>query len=345
MAMEANRTSWEQSIALCREAEQALGVASGRAAKAVCMAAEMFVCMGDFKAAQAELKRVDKVYGLVIDDDTAAEVNRLMGWIEYFQGNLMQAKEQFEKCIEISKKTGVPEINHRIQHFLGRVYFDLSELTTQRELKYLRLQASKEYFERGYEYDRRWGGELNWAYALMSKAQILQKNNQWSDVRKLWKQAKEHSRYEITVAINVDLAEARLDLRDNVLEGPKSVAQEALNIWTDRKYAEGVALALQILGEIAYRKNDTGQALELYTAALCVYPFPDYSRSRLSVKMVDELSVSILHHDGFESYQKLLQQIRENAKTKQGPFSCLDQIPVNRDADIENILGNLTGKV
>jgi tetratricopeptide (TPR) repeat protein len=327
--------SWEKAIPLFREAENAFGVASSQAARAALEAAQALVNLCDYDKAQAELLRIENTYRSIIDPETEAEWYRINGWLDYYQGDFAQAEKWLLSTVEIAKRTGVDRLADF--HFLGRLYCDWGQVRRQQQEASSLFHKAEVFFDTAYKLQHKEGPDVSRAFDLFRKAQLLQAQHNRQKAQKLRTMARQMFDRDLAV-LHVDLEEARLDLEDGETRKPKLRAEKALKGWAQIKYAKGMSDALRVLGVSEWIHGKPAQALELYAAALCIYPFENHlGNQKLWVSIVDLYS-EIICKEGRKAYRSLMRRIQEFAEGQQGYFSYLANVSADRSADIARVL-------
>jgi len=304
------------------------------------MTAQMLLNLGDYDKTREEVIRIQHTYGSIMDPETEAELHRIRGWLDYYQGNFAQSENWFRKCLGIAEQTGIERIGDSAQHFLGRVYCDWGQTFRQKQEVDLLLHKAEAQFDKALEIHRRWGDEFPIAFDLLRKAQLRRVQSNWQDAKQLRDKARQIFGRDLGV-LHVDLEEARLALEDGEIRAPRLKAEEALRGWAQVKYAKGMSDALRILGTLEYIQGEPEQALELYVVALCIYPFEGHlDNRRLWTEISDIYSVMVYQGDR-SGYHKLVQRIQESVKSQQGYFSFLNNVSADRSADIARIFNRL----
>jgi tetratricopeptide (TPR) repeat protein len=327
--------SWEKAIPLFREAEDAFGVASSQAARAALEAAQALVNLCDYDKAQAELLRIEYTYRSIMDPETKAEWYRIRGWLDYYQGDFAQSEEWLTNTIKIAEQTGIDRLADF--HFLGRLYCDWGQVCHQQQKASLLFHKAEVLFDRAYELQHRQGDDVSKAFDLFRKAQLLRAQHNWQEADKLRTEARQIFDRDLAV-LHVDLEEARLDLEDGETRRPKLRAEKALRGWAQIKYAKGMSDSLRVLGFSEFIQGKVDQALELYAAALCIYPFENHSENQKLWISISNLRSDIIRKEGRKAYQTLMRRIQEFAEGQQGYFSYLANVSADRSADIARVL-------
>lgn len=332
--------SFTEAIPLLRAAEQVLGVGSNLAAYAACQLGHTFLLIGDYQQAQVEAQRIQTTYGAIMDPETQAEYYRLQLWLAYYLGNYLQSEHWLKARIQLAEQAGIERLAD--PHFLGRTYYEMGQLTPQKQAADVYLAKAVQCFEQSYQLNRKWGNELDRAYDWFRKAQVLQVQRQWSDAKTLRRQAGHIFRTERSVAIlHVELEEARLALEDGNLRIPQEKAEAVLHGWVDFNYTKGVADALQVLGDVAYVQGNVEQAFEIFAARQCVYPFDTHPSTRAVWEDVNQLRAELAQREGGPTYQNVLRHLEELATNRQGYFSYLDTLAVDRSQDVTHLFRRL----
>lgn len=332
--------SFTEAIPLLRTAEQVLGTGSNLAAYAACLIGHTYILVSDFRQAQAEAQRIEITYGPIMDPETKAEFYRLQLWLAYYLGNYLQSEHWLKARIQLAEQTGIERLSD--PHFLGRTYYELGQLAPQKQAADVYFAKAVECFEQSSQLNRKWGDELNLAYDWFRKAQVLQAQGQCSDAKSLRRQAGHVFRTERSVAnLHVELEEAKLALEDGNLRISQEKAGTVLHGWVDFNYTKGVADALKVLGDVAYVQGHVEQAFEIFAVRLCVYPFDTHPSTRQVGEDVNHLHDVLTRREDGPSYQNVLRHLQEVATNRQGYFSYLNALAVDRSQDVEHLFSRL----
>lgn len=338
-----NHALHEQAIPVFRMVEEVLGAGSSQAAFAACMMAQMFINLGDYHSTETEVVRIENTYRLAMDLETRAELYRIRTWLDYYQGNYTQAEQWSLKRIKLGEEGGIERLKN--PHFTGRIYYDLGCLCSGTKETAQLLHQAELCFDYSYQINQRWGDEPNRAFDLFRKAQVLQAQGEGTDAKQLRTQAREMfmdgSVLGSIAVLNIDGEEMRLLLEDGNVKLTKRKAEDVLSSWARLKYPKGIGDSLQVLGELAYVENDLERALEIFVTRLCIYPYDNYSSSCLVLEEVYNIQRELVQREGRQFYQEMLHRIEQLAKHRQGYFSYLDQIAVDRSADLDRVLSRL----
>lgn len=338
-----HRAAFAEAIPLFREAEQILGQSASLAAYAGCMIAQLFLNLGDLHKAQEEAKRVHTLYAAVMDPKTQSELYRIRNWVDYYQGHYSDAERWLREVVRIGEEGGLPQ--QTSLHFLGRAYYDVGCHSGTRQEATRLFQQALVYFDHSYKLNRRFGTESNQAFELFRKAQVLYRLGNGQDATRLRVRARQMfqdgSVAGSIAVLNIDLEEMRLLLEEGhtARVGPKT--EDVLQGWAQWKYPKGIGDSLKILGDLAYVNGDLPQALELFTARLCIYPYDAYPSSRQVWDEVKQLRRELIRQEGRKGYHALLHRLDDLAKHRQGYFSYLNQIVPDRSADVTRVLRSL----
>jgi len=338
-----NRAAHQAAIPLFRAAAQVLGTGSGQAAFAGCLIAQMFLNLGDYQQAQVEADQVQNTYSAVMDTETKAELYRIKNWVAYYRGHYPQSEQWLRERIKLGAEGGIERLTN--PHFLGRVYYDLGcQAQSKKEADRLFQQAAV-CFDQAYQIALRWADDHNQAFDRFRKAQVLQMQGQWQDAQTLRTQAKQvFSNGSIAGSIallHVTLEEAKLLLEEGQIAGPKSKTEEVLRGWVQVKYPKGIGDALKVLGDLEYMQGNLECALQIFAARLCIYPCDHYPSNRQVWSEVHNLQWEIVRREGRNFYQQMIHRIQQLAEHRQGYFSYLDSITVDRGDDIARVMDKL----
>jgi tetratricopeptide (TPR) repeat protein len=333
------RHSWVEAIPVFRKAENILGPASSQAARDACRAAQLLTNLGDYGEARKEISQVQRVYGPVMDPETEAEAHRIRGWLDYYQGNLAESETWLSNCLRIAKETGIERIGESAQHFLGRLYCVWGQVC-QKEAHVLFHRAQMQ-FDKAYQLHLRFGTEGDRAFDLFRNAQLLRVQRQWREARQLRRRARQMFGGDLAI-LHIDLEEARLALDDNEERISQLKAEGALSGWAQINYAKGMACALQVLGDWEWSaRGKLDKALELFVAALCIYPFQNNLSNRQLLTRVAEVSDIVHREEGEKNYERLVWRIQGQAEGREGCFSYLSRVSADRSADVAEVLSRL----
>jgi tetratricopeptide (TPR) repeat protein len=328
------------AIPLLRSAEEVLGTGSSLAAYAACQIGHTFVLIGDNRQAQAEAQRIQTTYGAIMDPETKAEFYRLQLWLEYYLGNYLQSAQWLKTRIQLGEKTGIERLTD--PHFLGRTYYEMGQLASQKQEADIYFAKAVQCFDQSYQLNRKWGNELDRAYDWFRKAQVLQAQRQWSEAKRLRQQAGHIFRVEHSVALlHVELEDAKLALLEGNDHLAKEKAETVLQGWVKFNYTKGIADALKVIGDVASMQGQIEQAFEIYTVRLCVYPFDTHPRTREVWEEIHGLQADLAHREDGPSYQNVLHYLQELATNRQGYFSYLDTLAVDRSSDVAHLFDRL----
>lgn len=339
-----DRSLWKDALTFFRKAEDVLlGTASSEAARAACYAALMHAELGDYERAQKEVIRIQHTYKSILDPETEEVLYRVKAWVNYYQGNFIQAERWFRECLKIAERTGHERIGETAQHFIGRVYLDWGQTLGQKEKANVLFHKAKVNLEKSYQLHLKWGfGEGERAFDFFRKAQLLRVEHKWHEARQLRNKARHMfvSRYPYNI-LHVDLEEAMLALENGEIRTPKLKAEEALKRWAHINKSSGMADALKILGDLECTLGKPDLALEPYVAALCIYPYENNLSNRQLRAKITDICLDIIHREGRKAYHKLRLHIHELAENRQGSFSYLNNVTADRSADIPRVLSRL----
>jgi tetratricopeptide (TPR) repeat protein len=228
---------------------------------------------------------------------------------------------------------------------LGRIYYDLGCQCQRKQEGNQFFHKAYLYFDQSYRINLKWGDEHNRAFDLFRKAQVQQMEHNWRDARALRSQARQTfgdgSVGGSMALLHIELEEAKILLEEGEINTPKSKAEEVLRGWAQFKYVKGVGDSLKMLGELEYIQGNLASALEIFATRLCVYPYDHYPSSLQVWEQVQDLRLEIMRREGRKFYQQMLQRLHESAEHRQGHFIHLNQITVDRNADIARILSKL----
>ncbi len=328
----------DEAIAYFREAECIFGIVSSQAARAACKIAQMYLELGDLAKARAELVRALQLYEPVMDIDTSVELNRTWGWLNYTEGDFLQSERWLQQCLHIADEAGTEGLGRHAHHFLGKLYYNMGRAASQQHVADARFYKAEAHLEQAYQLDSVWGREANQAFDLLRKAQLFHLQHKWRDARKLRTRARHLFGANLT-ALHVDLEEAKVAITDkSETRATIRKVEDALRAWADVKKADGMAMALHILGTSKYFQGKPDQALELFVAALCIYP----PKSFLDNQQVWDCIQNIINQGVSDGYQQWVLRIKQLVENRQGYFSYLNSITADRSTDIAAILDRLS---
>ncbi|MEZ4662418.1 MAG: hypothetical protein R2911_33115 [Caldilineaceae bacterium] len=195
------------------------------------------------------------------------------------------------------------------------------------------------HLDEAYRIHLAYGDDSDNGYDLFRKAQVRQLQRRFDDAKKLRARARHLFGADVYYHLSIDLEEAQIALKNAEEKKALHKAEELLESWTDRKSTRGIADALRLRGEVHCMQGKTETAFELYTAALCIYPYPNCAHNR---KLWPVIADVLQQFD----QQKMHQQIAQMAKRMEerlGAFRFLDQINVDRSTDAAHVLHKLSG--
>lgn len=337
------QAAYEQAITVLRAAEGVLEGGSSQAAFIGCTIAQMLINLGDYRKAQDEADRVQQTYELLIDPETKAELYRVHNWITYYQGYYAQAEHWQRERIKIGEETSIARLTN--PHFLGRMYYDLGCCAKGPKEADALFHKAALCFDQSYQINLRWADDHNQAFDLFRQSQVLQKQGNWREAERLRKRTRQmfgNGSIAGSIALfQLELEEALLLLADGQVNRPKGMAENALRGWAHIKYPKGIGDSLEVLGDLAYMQGQPEEALAIFAARLCVYPYDCYPTTRRVWEEVDNLHLEIIQREGRTYYQKLVQRIQQQAEHHQGYFSYLNQIVPDRSTDLARVLSSL----
>lgn len=337
------QAAYEQAIIVLRAAEGVLEGGSSQAAFIGCTIAQMLINLGDYRKAQDEAYRIQQTYELVMDPETRAELYRIRNWITYYQGDYAQAEHWQRERIKIGEETSIARLTN--PHFLGRMYYDMGCFEKSPKEADEIFHKAALCFEQSYQINLRWADDHNQAFDLFRQSQVLQKQGNWREAGRLSKRTRQMfgkgSLAGSIALFQLELEESRLLLADGDTNRPKGMAENTLRGWANIKYPKGIGDSLEVLGDVAYMKGQPEEALAIFAARLCIYPYDSYPTTRRVWEEVHNLYKEIIRREGRTHYQELVHRIQQQAEYHQGYFSYLDQIAVDRTQDTERVFSAL----
>lgn len=324
------KRSWLDAIAWFRSAEKMFGPASNQAARAALAVAQMLLYLGDYGAVRNEIIRVQMNYGAVLDPETTGELYRIKGWLEYYEGNFSQSVKSLLKNVRIFEQIGMDPLGDR--HFLGRVYSDWGQSTHREKQANLYYHKAELYLDASYQIrlHRATGWDL--AYDLFRKAQLARALGRSREAAELRAQARGMFGADLAT-LHIDLEEAQLSLEDNGIGNVRAKGEEILKRWEEANYPKGMADALRFIGQLEYQQGNAEKSLELYLAAVCVYPFERHPNNRHFHSKVQRLIRSLDQ----QTYKRYMRDLQSLAEERRGYFSALKSVKPDRSDDIQGI--------
>jgi tetratricopeptide (TPR) repeat protein len=274
-----------------------------------------------------------------MDPETAAELSHLHGWMDYYEGEFRQAVTWFEQCLFIANESGREEISQNGLHFLGRVYADWGHLAQTKQQAEGWFRQADEKLTAAYQLHLKYGDTDEQGYDVFRQAQLRRMQRQWPEAAHLRERAR-HLFSNGLLTLSVDLEEATLALQNSEMGPARRKAEEALGGWAVVGHAKGMADALHLLGRSNYVEGKSDQALECYTAALCIYPFEHHLSNRYIWTAIDEIGC----REDSNATRRWTRRLRDVAETRQGYFANLNSVFADRSADIDWIFSRLRSR-
>lgn len=332
---------YKEAIPLFQKAESIAGVVP-QAAQIACRIALLYAELGDYDRAEAEVKRVSDTYVSVVDIRTQVEMSKILGWVEYYRGNLYESERLFQQCWSIAQESDFANIAEAAPHFLGIIYSKLGRTYAQRgqTLQMARFfQAAEANFDRAYQTHARWGDDYR-AFDLFRKSQLLQLQGHREAAQAIRNKARQMFKSEDDLAfLKTDLEEARLAIIDGEL--PRRKVEAVLSRWAEVQHPKEVAETLEVLGDLEYVQGKLHEALRLYIAALCTYPLENQFHNRRLWSEIEDACFDIIRREGQRTFDRLVHTIQEAARDHQGCFSYLTMAGVEHATVIEQVLSQL----
>ena len=335
-----DRLLWADAEPVLRKAEELLGTASNQAASAAIRIAHVQIELGDYEQAEAELLRLRRTYAPVMDPIIDAEWYTLRGWLDYNRGDFAHSEQWFQKCLGIVDVTGAPYLGETAHHFLGRVYTDWGRQIGQHPHAEKLFNKAAAHFDRVYEIHCESGDEIGRAYDFFRRAQMLSAQGAWREAQQLRQQARDLFGGHLA-SLSVDLEDASLALKDGDLRLPRRQAEHALQEWAQVHKAEDMGDALRILSEAWRVEGAPNRALELASAALCVYPYDQHLSNRRLWGEIQVLAYQIVREHNRAYYERLVARLHERAIGRQRHFVYLRHVVADRNADIDRVFARL----
>lgn len=327
-----------EAIPIFGLAENLLGSTTNLAAKAACSTAQMYIEIGDLDNAQAKITAAQRLYEAIADPEIRIEMQHINGWINYSQGNLHQAEAWYRESLQVAAATGADHLAKHAHHFLGCIYRDWGSASLDRLTADEWFHRADLHLDAAYKIHLTWGEDGDKGYDLFRKAQLRQLQRQCSEAKQLRAQARQLFGADVH-NLSVDLEETQIILQDRHEDKALYHAEKLLESWTDLKGTRGIADALRLMGDTQRLRGKVEQALQLYVAALCMYPYPNCPNNR---KIWQNIPMLLGQIDD-KTKQKQVNQLVEQIEERQGPFVYLNNVTVDRRADIAQIIHKLTG--
>ncbi|MEZ4713940.1 MAG: hypothetical protein R3A44_42540 [Caldilineaceae bacterium] len=328
-----------EAIPIFQRAEHLLGSATNLAAKAACSTAQMYIELGDLHSAKAKITAAQSTYESIADPEIRIEMQHINGWIDYSLGNLHQAKSWYCESLRLAAQSGIEHLAKHAHHFLGCIYRDWGTECQRERTAAHWFQRAEMHLDEAYRIHLDYGDDSDNGYDLFRKAQVHQWQKRFDDAKKLRTRARQLFGDDIYYHLSIDLEEAQITLKNHEERMALHKAEELLESWTDRKSTRGIADALRLMGEVHCVRGKIEEAFELYTAALCIYPYPHCAHNRKLWSRIAE----VLRQSDQQKMHKQIGRMAEQIEEKQGPFRFLNQINVDRSADAAQILHKLSG--
>jgi uncharacterized protein YecE (DUF72 family) len=110
-----------------------------------------------------------------------------------------------------------------------------------------------------------------------------------------------------------------------------------LRAWADVKKADGMAVALRLLGTTKYMQRQPDQALELMVAAMCIDPPKHVLDNQQAWNLIQDITNQGVRDD----YHQWVSRIKGLVENRQGYFAYLNNVTADRSADIDRIFRRL----
>lgn len=331
---------WEDAIPLYRKAEQLFGPASSEAARSACIIATAYTDLGEYAKAGIEVARIEQVYGSVADPETRVRLSDTKGLLAYYTGDLLTAETRFLNTLALVEEIGAEHLGETAQHFLGRTYAAMAQnVANRREAGAWFLKAEAR-FDEAYRIHGSMGREINQAWDLFRKAQMLQDEGRRHEARTLRKKARQMFGPDLGVLL-VDLDEARLALETGDSRFSVKKVEDALRRLAQVNKADGIMEALHVLGRAEHIRGRVERALELYVAALATSPPEAKLQNRQLWATIRELSNAVISAAGNQGYAQLVDRIEARAKDRSGYFSYLNNLAADRSKWLLSIIDDL----
>ena len=216
-----------------------------------------------------------------MDATTLLELNRLKGWLTYYQGSFYKAIEFFETNINLAQSMGEIFRAESSIHFLGRTYADLSK---QLHLNNQSQKQSDQYenyalkwFNRAISLHEKYGSETQTAYDYLRIAQLKRETDYITASKARIKAFHMFGNQRANLFVTTEEALIKIQDVDYTTASRKQVKRQlitAVEGWAEVNYAKGMADAIKELGlEEQLNGRKSNQALEYYIAAILIYPF------------------------------------------------------------------------
>lgn len=335
-AMDTAQHSWEEAIPLFLQAEQAFGPASSQAARAACEAIQQFINLGEYERAEQEVRRVQNSYEQVMDPDTKSRLNGVIGWLEYYEGNLAESKKRFESCLELAQLTGVERLGDGANHFLGKIYSAYGQMSPQKQEADLLFHTAEKHFQVSFLSSLKRGNEGSQAFEIFRQSQLLQVWGDYQRARQFRNRAYQMFGRQSGV-FHIGIAEANLALEEGEIRTPKLKAEDALSGWAHEKYARGMSNAITVLAIADRQQGKPIQAFELLVAALCIYPPQSPWKTNQLLSQIEDMRDWLVIQQGRRQHHLLVQNLFEKVRERKGYFSYLDCIVGERNNTIVQV--------
>lgn len=316
---------FRDSLIWFRAAEVAYGKGSNQAAQAARDRVGFLWQLGAHDEARKELRRIEEVYGLIMDLQTKARLWQMQGTLDLYDGNLNSAAQFLKGCQSIARELGDDLLSDH--HFLARTYLEMGRKSPDKQNWYFQ-QVAKE-IELAVIQART---EEHLAFHLLVKAQLYRLQRNWKDALEVRDTIRPLFGNTLA-ASHLRLEEARIALLRGDINMPLHVADEALTGWMQINFAKGIADALQLK---AYAKIEVTPdlAFQYLVAALCVYPFENHPGNDTLIKAIEALARDADRKD----LRKWVMNTRNKIEMKSGPFEQLSFVKAERELRIKQVI-------
>jgi tetratricopeptide (TPR) repeat protein len=319
---------WRAAREAYRSAQQ-LAPPGATRARAVIGEAAIEMDEGNYEAHDRRLELVlDAMNAGTLDPLTAGEALLQRGKVRYYRGLYGLALRDFARARAISLNFD-KNLQSDASVYLGRVNYELAVATADRLRMNDALQLVLE--------SKAIGGRVRRFFHLRWEALCKEWLGQHDDVINLRSEAAESSgSYPDVTHLWLDEG-ARL-ARDGDVIGAEGFLRRALYRFDhDMEYPKGTADAQRSLAQLYVAQQGTvgfAKALELSFASVLIYPYGGNAGTKQALALLRMLEGAM----GGDDFLQHLRNAEEMWRSKQGPFSPLGRIVVDRQAVAKTFL-------
>lgn len=272
----------------------------------------------------------------IFDPETEGLLNRVKGHINFYRGNYIDAKTNFEEWLDFGLLSARKDVQNRAMHYIARTEIELGRqchLSSKSDSHY--REAIKLYQKIRFDDDSQFA--LNDFRAAQAFGVVGDEANRLSLIQR----AKDILKYEPAIM----LEEALLSLQE--AESIKAIgsAESAVGLYKQSGYSRGLAKALYILSLSLYVEQEYIQAFEATIAALCCYLESTQTTEENELwQMVTDIKSGLIPEiGGVTQYQKHLQELYDKAVHRSNRFEILNCIDQDLTDRVNYVFGLLIG--